>query len=380
MQTLRRAPLLVTLAAFSGTLASGAPDSLAAAGRGEEPVTSPGQLSSGAATASGKRAPAAAESTKAAAAKPAAKAAAKSAAKSSSGKRERSAKRAAGKAAQKAQKRKRTAAKRSSGKRKEREVSRTPNRRTATNMPRGWSWPPSKAMVRAGERCTAALDAAGIGWRPAPPEGKIVTPVVLDSLVIGGVEYHPVFRKPPFPMDCHLALALATHSPTLYALGVRKVSFGSIFRFTKVRAYGKTKNVLSRHALGLAMDVVSFEDETGAVRVVEKDYPLGDELLVSVESTLNGSGGFRTVLTPRNDPTSHHDHFHIEADVAYYEDERNLAGILPGGAADEDRSAIDDDGDGDGERAASDETSDEASDALDGMSRRGGTQGAQRAR
>lgn len=215
--------------------------------------------------------------------------------------------------------------KRSRRRQAKREVSRTPNRRTATNMPRGWQWPPSKSMKAAGARCTQALDDAGIAWKPAPAEGKIVTPILLGSLQIGGIDYHPVFRKPPFPMDCHLALALHTHSPTLHDLGVRKVNFGSIFRYTKVRAFGKTKNVLSRHALGLAMDVVSFEDADGVVRVVENDYPLGDDVLLSVESTLNGSGGFRTVLTPRNDPQSHHDHFHIEADVKYYEDEGHLA-------------------------------------------------------
>ncbi len=214
-----------------------------------------------------------------------------------------------------------------------REVSRAPNRRTASNMPRGWSWPPNKSMVKKGERCTSVLDDVGIGWRPAPVEGKITTPVVLDSLTIGGVVYHPIFRKPPFPMDCHLALALATHSPTLYSLGVRKVNFGSIFRYTKVRAHGKTKNVLSRHALGLAIDVVSFEGEDGAVFSVEKDYPLGAELLLAIEDTLNATGGFRTVLTPRNDPTSHHDHYHIEAEVSYYEDERNLAGLRVSGPA-----------------------------------------------
>jgi hypothetical protein len=207
-----------------------------------------------------------------------------------------------------------------------REVSRTPNRRTASNMPRGWSWPPNKTMVKAGEQCLAALDAAGVAWKRASVEGKIGTPIVLDSLDLGGVVYHPTFRKPPFPMDCHLALALVMHSPTLHDLGVRKVNFGSIFRFTKVRAHGKTKNVLSRHALGLAMDVVSFEDQDGVVVDVERDYPLGAELLLAVEDTLNGSGGFRTVLTPRNDPTSHHDHFHIEADVSYY-DEHNVASL-----------------------------------------------------
>jgi hypothetical protein len=212
-------------------------------------------------------------------------------------------------------------------KRKPREVSRVPNRRTVTNMPRGWKWPPSKPMLAAGKRCTEALDEAGIEWKAEPREGKIVTPITLASMEIGGIDYHAVFRRPPFTMDCHLALAMVTHSPVLFDLGVRKVNFGSIFRFTKVRAFGKTKNVLSRHALGLAMDVVSFEDGDGNVVNVERDYPLGDPLLLAVEDTLNGSGGFRTVLTPRNDPKSHHDHFHIEADISYYDDQRNLASL-----------------------------------------------------
>lgn len=237
--------------------------------------------------------------------------------------------------ASKTKKKKRVAkaSKRKKKKGASREVSRAPNRRTASNMPRGWSWPPNKTMVKKGERCQGVLDGAGIGWKSVATEGKIATPIVLDTLTIGGVTYHPVFRKPPFPMDCHLALALATHSPTLYSLGVRKVNFGSIYRNTKVRAHGKTKNVLSRHALGLAMDVVSFEGEDGAVFNVEKDYPLGAELLLAVEDTLNATGGFRTVLTPRNDPTSHHDHFHIEAEVSYYEDERNLVGLRASGTA-----------------------------------------------
>ena len=264
-------------------------------------------------------------------AEPAAKKARSSKSSSSDSKASKSSKSSA--SSTKKKRRSKRIAKRKRDKRTREEVQRAPNRRTASNMPRGWSWPPSRTMERAGVRCTSALDAAGIGWRPAPVDGKMVTPIVLDSLLIGGVEYHPTFRKPPFPMDCHLALALATHSPALHALGVRKVNFGSIFRFTKVRAHGKTKNVLSRHALGLAMDVVSFEGQDGAIVNVEKDYPLGAELLLAVEDTLNASGGFRTVLTPRNDPTSHHDHFHIEADVSYYDDERNLAGLRASGAA-----------------------------------------------
>lgn len=232
---------------------------------------------------------------------------------------------------------KRTAVKKKrASKKRRKEVSRIPNRRTATNMPRGWRWPPSKSMLAAGERCASSLDSAGVAWQASAREGKIVTPLAVvrtseepRSFTLAGITYHSKFRAPPYTMDCHLALALATHGPALYELGVRKVVFGSIFRFTKVRAHGKTKNVLSRHALGLAMDVVSFEDDAGAVHDVLRDYNVDDELLRAVEDVLNASGAFRTVLTPKNDPTSHHDHFHIEADVAYFDDERHLVAAPP---------------------------------------------------
>ena len=47
------------------------------------------------------------------------------------------------------------------------------------------------------------------------------------------------------------------------------------------------------------------------------DYLAGDALLLRVEDYLNDSGGFRMVLTPRNDPASHYDHFHVEARADY---------------------------------------------------------------
>jgi hypothetical protein len=65
------------------------------------------------------------------------------------------------------------------------------------------------------------------------------------------------------------------------------------------------------------MDVVSFVDDAGRESVVAKDYKDGDELLLSVERAVNDSGVFRTVLTPKNDPISHKDHFHLEANPDY---------------------------------------------------------------
>lgn len=198
---------------------------------------------------------------------------------------------------------------------------RRPNKRTATNMPKGWAWPPTKAMVAAGEVCEKKLDELGIRWEKGSREGKIVTPVVIPGMELGGLKLVSVYRNGPFNMDCHLALGLATYGPQLTAIGIRELRFSSIFRYTKVRVNGQTKNMLSRHALGLAIDARSFVDEAGREAVVETDYNAADPMLLQIEQVVNDSGGFRTVLTPRNDPTSHYDHFHLEIKVEYPEDE-----------------------------------------------------------
>jgi hypothetical protein len=187
----------------------------------------------------------------------------------------------------------------------------------ASNMPRGFTWPPSRAMLDAAAGCEHALDAAGVAWHAASRDGRIVDAVTIDDATLGGIAYTPLFAKGPYKLDCQLALALATIGPELAAAGVREVRFGSIYRWSNVRVGGKTKNALSRHALGLAMDVVSFVDESGREAKVARDYRAGDELLLDIERTINASSSFRLVLTPKNDPISHKDHFHIEANPSY---------------------------------------------------------------
>jgi hypothetical protein len=187
----------------------------------------------------------------------------------------------------------------------------------SANMPKGFAWPPNAAMKASGDACKASLTEASIEFTDATPQKRVPTPIELTSLDIAGVRYVSIFRKPPFIMDCHLAAALVQHSDKLFALGVREVRFSRIYGYTKVRTGGKTKNMLSRHALGMAMDIYSVVDETGRVAVVGTDYKKADPLLLAVEQTLNESHGFRTVLSPKNDPRSHHDHFHIEAFVDF---------------------------------------------------------------
>jgi hypothetical protein len=191
------------------------------------------------------------------------------------------------------------------------------------NMPRGFTWPPSRTMIAAAKACEAKLDELGVTWKPAKREGHVVDAVTVPDGQIGGIAYVDVYDKKVPVMDCQLALALATFAPHLYELGVREIHVGSTYRWSKVRVAGKTKDLLSRHALGLAMDVVSFVDDAGREAVVAKDYKDDDELLLNVERAINDSGIFRTVLTPKNDPVSHKDHFHIEANPDYSEEKTN---------------------------------------------------------
>jgi hypothetical protein len=185
------------------------------------------------------------------------------------------------------------------------------------NMPAGWTWPPSQAMDALEKSCEAKLDAAGVSWKSASREGRIPDAITVADTKLGGIAYSGVYTKGPFKMDCQLALALENVGTDLYALGVREIRFGSVYRWSNVRVGGKTHDVLSRHALGLAMDVVSFVDESGREAVVGRDYKQGDELLLDIEKTINESGKFRLVLTPKNDPLSHKDHFHLEANPDY---------------------------------------------------------------
>jgi hypothetical protein len=217
-------------------------------------------------------------------------------------------------------KKKKVVASKKKRKKREKKVPRIPDRTTnfASNMPSGFRWPPTKTMKDAEKICEDQLDALGITWEHASPEGRIVNPIVVPSMELGGITYTSKFRKGPHKLDCQFARTLATFGADLHAVGVREVVFGSIYRNTTVRVGGKSKNILSRHALGIAMDVVSFIDENGREANVEKDYPNNDALLLAVEEVINNSGKFRTVLTPRNDPKSHDDHFHIEAVVDFH--------------------------------------------------------------
>lgn len=189
------------------------------------------------------------------------------------------------------------------------------NKKTKANMPRGFVWPPNRHMVAMADACEDQLSGLGIAYQPATDVGRVVRPVKPDG-DINGITYTAVYSKNQ-TFDCELVLALAAFAPQLTELGVREVRFGSAFRWSKVRVGGKTKNILSRHGLGIALDIVSFVDADGTDHNVKRDYKRGDELLHAIEKSVNESGRFRLLLTPKNDPKSHSDHFHLEANPDY---------------------------------------------------------------
>lgn len=182
------------------------------------------------------------------------------------------------------------------------------------NLPVGWQWPPTAPMKQDGQRCLRDLTRLEVKWKPAAATRKIVTPVIVEDMMFGGVHLQPRWGKGPYVMDCLLARALARHvGPALANMKVSELRFGQIYKYRQVA--GK-KGVLSRHSLGLAMDVYAFVTEDGAAHIVQDEYLAGDEVLLEVERRVTDTGAFRTLLTPGNDPRHHYDHFHFEARAA----------------------------------------------------------------
>lgn len=185
--------------------------------------------------------------------------------------------------------------------------------RKLRNMPDGWTWPPSIAMKEAGARCLAALDAAGVDHRPAGSVKKIATPIEVPGMSLGGVALVPLRGAGPFPLDCHLAAAIAEVAPQLLALGVRSLQFRTLHKYRAVRKRGKSMRFLSRHAIGLAIDVFAVGFVDGEVLQVKADWSRGARRLAAVAAVFEQADRFRTPLTPANDPHDHDDHLHLEA-------------------------------------------------------------------
>lgn len=182
---------------------------------------------------------------------------------------------------------------------------------STVNMPPGWTWPPSAAMDESRTRCLAELTASGVRFeRAKKPVGKINTPVVVPSMRFGALEVVPVYEKRAPVMDCQLALSLVQHAEVLATAGVRTLVVAGFHTERRARLHGRSLNIMSRHSLGLAVDIRGFVTHTGQTLTVLRDY--AHPLVQRVESALKATGGFRAVVTPGNDP-AHQNHFHLSA-------------------------------------------------------------------
>jgi hypothetical protein len=138
----------------------------------------------------------------------------------------------------------------------------------------------------------------------------ILTPVeVLGPL--GDIHYRATGRRPML-CDCRLALALLRAAPLLSNLGITELHFSNTYRYSRMPS-GK----LSRHALGLAIDVHRVRTDRDLLRV-ERDFERGlDDGCQSHRPTLNRMacllgrwGLFDRILTP-DDDQAHYNHFHL---------------------------------------------------------------------
>jgi hypothetical protein len=194
------------------------------------------------------------------------------------------------------------------------------------NMPDGWKWPPSAEMRRAGKKCLADLREMGVFYKKSPRKQKVTTPIEIPEMRLGPLFLTPTFRKPPFMMDCRLARGFAQYAELLTSLGVAELRFSTIYQYRKVRTRrGRGgRGALSRHSLGLAVDVFEFQMADGERLVVKDDYWFNPRLM-KIELALRATGAFRAILTPSVDPISHRDHFHFEIAVEYPEEARKEA-------------------------------------------------------
>ncbi len=185
-------------------------------------------------------------------------------------------------------------------------------RKQTRNMPKNWTWPPNAKMRVAGKDCLTALKALDVDFKKISRPKKVATPVVVPSMTVRGLKLGSIFRKGPFVMDCHLVRALASVAPQVLELGIKELRFSTIHQYRRVRLRGRTLRALSRHSLGLAVDVYQLVTSDGRTVVVEDGYEDSPEAQ-KLEALMIESGLFRAVLTPGNDPRSHYDHFHLEA-------------------------------------------------------------------
>lgn len=166
--------------------------------------------------------------------------------------------------------------------------------------------------IPGGLACLIRLRELGVPHRHRGPVAGVVTPVEVTG-PIDGVRLARLAGR-PLLCDCRLALALHRAAPTFRAMGVETLHFSSAYRRGR-RPGGK----LSRHAMGLALDVHRLTVR-GEVLSLEAHYEAGLDpqdrcasdapLLNRLACALKARGLFDRVLTPDTD-RAHRNHYHL---------------------------------------------------------------------
>lgn len=173
---------------------------------------------------------------------------------------------------------------------------------------------PAAFPAVSGRSCRAELSLA---FADASPSPTIHDPIKLAPHIAGVAFRHQLDKTPRYLwVDCQFALRLQRAAEMLHARDVTEVVHVGTYE-------PKSKNgTLSAHALGMAIDVVSFV-RNGETISVEKDFVrrgdktptclaprIGprDEFLKSVVCALDGT--FNALLTPNWDD-KHRTHFHL---------------------------------------------------------------------
>lgn len=149
----------------------------------------------------------------------------------------------------------------------------------------------------------------------------VATPVRIQGNAIGRTRYLPRYPSNTMVMDCRLAVALYRAGEIFKANEISAVVFSNFYSWRHVETSGR----LSRHALGLAVDVHALVDLKGGRLEVLGDYEKGlgkgktcegrartlkGRMLRDLACDLDASGLFEVVLTPDYDK-GHENHLHI---------------------------------------------------------------------
>jgi len=170
-------------------------------------------------------------------------------------------------------------------------------------------------------QCLRLLRALKISHSPLKAVKGVATPVRIHGNRIGRTRYIPRYSANEMVMDCRLAVALFRANELFKVNHIEGLVFSNFYSYRQVEGSGR----LSRHALGLAVDIHGFVDDKGARLDVTTDYELGlgrgktcegraktykGRVMRDLACDLDASSLFESLLTPDYDQ-GHRNHYHL---------------------------------------------------------------------